>query len=110
MEALLDDQRLSMARRAREDNLCDACLGRLFARVGQGTTNLHRGEVLREALGDERVDPDECFICDGLLNDLDNLAGRLNSVNALFDAYFHAVDDNDGIVNQHTECNDQCTK
>ena len=43
---------LEQALKAQERDLCDHCLGRLFAHVGTGTTNLKRGERVR-LIGDK---------------------------------------------------------
>lgn len=51
--------------------LCDACLGRTVARLGYGLTNAERGRQLR---GEARVDPAECSLCDGLVDEADRVA------------------------------------
>jgi len=51
--------------------LCDACLGRLFGRLGHGLTNEERGRAVREIA----VDSDgPCWVCRGLTGRYDDLA------------------------------------
>ena len=72
---LLAPDRVEAARRAQEEyGLCDACLGRRFAKVGTGLTNPERGRLLREAAALAHVAERECHLCEGLLADLDVLA------------------------------------
>jgi tRNA pseudouridine synthase 10 len=74
--ALLEPPRVEAAARAqRELGLCDACLGRRFAKVESGLTNSERGALLREASGGApAVEPASCFVCRGLLGELDAFA------------------------------------
>ncbi len=54
-----------------ERTLCDACLGRLFGKLGHGYTNEERGRVIREiALAGTAP----CWICAGLTSRYDALA------------------------------------
>ncbi len=58
----------SLAKTLPERPLCDACLGRLFAKVGIGHPNPERGRLLRNEMS---VDPPaQCWICRGLLDDI----------------------------------------
>jgi tRNA U54 and U55 pseudouridine synthase Pus10 len=45
---------LEQALKAQDRDLCDHCLGRLFAHVGTGTTNQKRGEELRALIDQDR--------------------------------------------------------
>ncbi|MCI0480343.1 MAG: tRNA pseudouridine(54/55) synthase Pus10 [Candidatus Dadabacteria bacterium] len=58
----------------RERQMCDACLGRLFAKVDAGIPNTERGAAAREALGIEPVTPEKCWLCDGLTGEYDRLS------------------------------------
>jgi len=51
--------------------LCDACLGRLFGRLGHGLTNQERGRAVREIAVDSEG---PCWVCDGLAARYDDLA------------------------------------
>jgi len=55
----------------RERTLCDACLGRLFGKLGHGHTNQERGRAVREAAA---VAEGACWVCDGLTSRYDALA------------------------------------
>jgi len=72
------------ASRLREEDLCDHCLGRQFAKLGHGLENYERGALLREI---DDLDEDDfvrenipedaslggsCDICQGVFNDLDH--------------------------------------
>lgn len=61
--------------------LCDHCLGRLFAHVETGTTDLERGRRMRETVTREQASRDEamppsspCWICEDMFQDLERLA------------------------------------
>lgn len=72
---LLAPENVALAARAQAElGLCDACLGRRFAKVGTGLTNAQRGAQLREAATARAMPPASCFVCEGLLDDLDLFA------------------------------------
>lgn len=72
---LLAPEHVEAARRAQAElGLCDACLGRRYAKVETGLTNAERGRLLREAAEAREVATDACFLCEGLLGELDALA------------------------------------
>lgn len=73
---LLEPARIEAAAKAqRELGLCDACLGRRFAKIETGLTNTQRGELVRSAAVDARaVATADCFVCRGLLAELDAFA------------------------------------
>ena len=51
--------------------LCDACLGRLFGKVGHGFTNPERGRAIRE---DRGIRDGPCGLCEGLLTEIPKFA------------------------------------
>lgn len=58
--------------RLRESQLCDPCLGRLFAKVGRGFENRLRGALLRESLA---LPPEgDCAVCGGITAKFDYFA------------------------------------
>ena len=54
-----------------ERSLCDACLGRLFGKLGHGHTNDERGRAVREIAG---LAQGPCWLCGGLTARYDALA------------------------------------
>ncbi len=54
-----------------ERALCDACLGRLFGKVGHGHTNEERGRAVRESA---KVPASPCWACEGLTTRYDTFA------------------------------------
>jgi len=59
-----------------ERTLCDACLGRLFGKIGHGLTNEARGQAIRAVVP---VPEGPCWICTGLTSryrDLADLVAR----------------------------------
>lgn len=50
--------------------LCDACLGRLFGKIGHGYTNGERGRAIRPIA---TVPDGPCWICRGLTSEFDHL-------------------------------------
>jgi tRNA pseudouridine synthase 10 len=70
------DEILAAARSVRwsalgERTLCNACLGRLFGKVGHGYTNEARGRAVREAT---RLPEGPCWVCAGLTSRYRDLA------------------------------------
>ncbi len=67
---LRSEEVLERARKAlAKYNLCDHCLGRLFAMIGHGMSNDERGRIVREALGVEETPPEECELCGGIFSE-----------------------------------------
>ena len=62
----------------REGPICDHCLGRQFAKIASGLTNVERGERVKVALRDARVELAEgtCWLCNGLFLQLDTWVVR----------------------------------
>ena len=58
--------------------LCDACLGRQLGKVDHGT-NAERGRIIREMADPEAtpLEPAECVLCEGLVEEYDDLAGEV---------------------------------
>ena len=55
--------------------LCDHCLGRLFAKIQSGTTNQRRGEQLRDYIKlKKKIDPTNCWLCEGLIDEIPHFA------------------------------------
>ncbi|MCO8243256.1 MULTISPECIES: tRNA pseudouridine(54/55) synthase Pus10 [unclassified Haladaptatus] len=83
---------LSAARRViAEDPVCDACLGRQFADRSFGLTNTDRGHSLRVAVAleddEDFEEPDEeCWVCEGLIDEFDAYAEQV--AEALADVEF----------------------
>ncbi len=74
---------LSAARRViAEDPVCDACLGRQFADRSFGLTNTDRGHALRVAVAleddeDFEESDEECWVCEGLIDEFDAYAEQV---------------------------------
>jgi len=60
-------------------NLCDHCLGRLFSKIGNGLNNKERGNRLRKHLKQyETVKLDNCWLCSGLVGELQHFANLIS--------------------------------
>ncbi len=77
-------ERLETARALSSEGLCDRCLGRMFGKVGTGMTNDVRGRMIRDALGEESVESDDCPLCEGVFDLMprfaENVAEAVNDV------------------------------
>lgn len=78
------DEFTDMADMALSRDLCDHCLGRLFALVGSGMTNEERGKFLREAVtririqrGENPPEHSRCWLCEDIFQHLDRFAGAV---------------------------------
>jgi len=59
--------------------LCDHCLGRLFAKIGNGVTNKERGDQLRRHMKQyESVEVDNCWLCSGLVGEIQHFADLIS--------------------------------
>jgi len=60
--------------------ICDTCLGRRYAKLGRGLSNAERGRAIRVLwameTGNEPVEPDRCWVCDGALSRAEEYARR----------------------------------
>ena len=75
---------LDRALRVQDIDLCDHCLGRLFAQVGTGTTNLNRGQELRALIDQDRASRGlgpmrhiRCSVCAELFDQVPRFAGAV---------------------------------
>ncbi|RLF46771.1 MAG: tRNA pseudouridine(54/55) synthase Pus10 [Thermoplasmata archaeon] len=80
-------QILEEAKKIVSYKLCDSCLGRQFAKVEHGITNEERGKKIRELLGMEPVDYKECWLCQGLMAEIEKFADMV--IEALKDYEFN---------------------
>ena len=67
--------------------LCDSCLGRQFAKLWHGMTNEERGRKIREEYGLKEIPPEECWLCEGIMGEMDKFASLV--VDALSDYEFN---------------------
>jgi tRNA pseudouridine synthase 10 len=59
--------------------LCDHCLGRLFAKIGNELTNEERENQLRKHLKQyETVEIDNCWLCSGLIGEIQHFADLIS--------------------------------
>ncbi|MFP4050202.1 MAG: tRNA pseudouridine(54/55) synthase Pus10 [Thermoplasmata archaeon] len=75
---------LEKAEQAIEEDLCDHCLGRLFAQLGHGTTNEERGKSLKIVYAMKNSDeedrmkipeePEVCSVCGNIFEELDKFS------------------------------------
>ncbi|MBS3782100.1 MAG: tRNA pseudouridine(54/55) synthase Pus10 [Candidatus Thermoplasmatota archaeon] len=74
---------LEKVENALEKDLCDHCLGRLFAQLGTGITNAERGKSLRisyamftseEQRKEVPEEPENCELCSDLFNEVEKFA------------------------------------
>jgi tRNA pseudouridine synthase 10 len=78
-ESLASEEIVNRATRiVREGPICDHCLGRQFAKIASGLSNAERGEQVKAALQDARVELPEgtCWLCNGLFQLLDSWVAR----------------------------------
>ncbi len=72
-------------------NICNRCLGRSFSKTIDGPGNLIRGKHLRDMLGDTEGNiqkSSECYICNDLFDDLDEMIENLMEVIKNEDIHF----------------------
>jgi tRNA pseudouridine synthase 10 len=64
-------------------DLCNHCLGRIFAKIGHGLTNRERGLVLKNQFKIKKnVDVNSCWLCNGLLGEILHFSNLIkNSLN-----------------------------
>jgi tRNA pseudouridine synthase 10 len=74
-------ENIERAAKALEQDLCDHCLGRVFAHVSTGFSNDERGAAARKAVNDMRVNYEmepleyvSCSVCEDIFLDLDRFA------------------------------------
>jgi tRNA pseudouridine synthase 10 len=74
-------ENIERAAKALEQDLCDHCLGRVFAHVSTGFSNDERGAAARKAVNEMRVNYEmeplehvSCSVCEDIFLDLDRFA------------------------------------
>ena len=77
---------LDRARKALEHDLCDHCLGRVFAQMGTGLTDESRGQSLRTVInmvraseGLEPIKHEECWVCEDVFDSVPRFAQAIAS-------------------------------
>ncbi len=70
---IVEPEHRPVAEAAAELGLCDHCLGRTLARVDHGLGNDERGQLLAEAWDLDVVEPDACYVCEGLFDRLEQM-------------------------------------
>jgi tRNA pseudouridine synthase 10 len=77
----MNHELLIRAEKALQKDLCDHCLGRVFAHVSTGLTNQQRGESVRLALNliraledREPVKHEKCFVCEEIFDNVNRYA------------------------------------
>jgi len=80
-------ERLNAAEGLASSGICDHCLGRMFGKVGTGTTNDARGRMIREALSEAGKDipsPEFCSLCENVFDLMPRFAEAVaESVNSV---------------------------
>ena len=60
--------------------LCDHCLGRIFAKIESGKTNQRRGEILRDHLDrTKKTEIKNCWLCKGLTSEIPHFTDLISS-------------------------------
>ena len=77
--SLTDEIVINIAERSISNyNLCDHCLGRVFAKIGHGFTNKERGLKLKKQLIYKKyVDVKNCWLCNGLLDEINHFSNLI---------------------------------
>ena len=75
--SLKDKEILKIAKNALSKyELCDHCLGRIFAKIESGLTNEKRGELVREYLKNyKKKDVKNGCLCSGFCEEFNHFAG-----------------------------------
>ncbi len=78
--SLKDKKNIKLAEKTLSNfKLCDHCLGRFFAKIGNGLTNKERGNQLRKHLKQyETVEIDNCWLCSGLIGEIRHFADLIS--------------------------------
>jgi tRNA pseudouridine synthase 10 len=80
IKGLTDKEIINTAKRINSKyNLCNACLGRFFAKIDHNLTNNERGEILKKNLvKTKKIKSEDCWLCDGLLNEIPHFITLIN--------------------------------
>ena len=65
---------LNIAKKLVVFNLCDACLGRQFGKIGHGMTNEERGRQIRQYLHISKCKNGNCWLCQSLMDEIQNFS------------------------------------
>jgi len=75
-DSLTDKENIRLAEKTLSKyELCDSCLGRIFAKIEHGLSNSYRGETIRKDLQSyKKTKVEECWLCSGLINEIPHFA------------------------------------
>lgn len=62
-------------------SICNACLGRMFAKIGHDMSNVSRGSILRRHLQNHSQPAENCWLCEGIIDEIDHFTDLV--INAL---------------------------
>ncbi|HEX08651.1 MAG TPA: tRNA pseudouridine(54/55) synthase Pus10 [Thermoplasmatales archaeon] len=75
MMTIPDETLLANAKKLLEKyNLCDSCIGRLFARLYPKKDRKQIGKEIREKISLKKTSEEKCWLCEGICKDFDYLA------------------------------------
>lgn len=57
--------------------ICNACLGRFFAKIGHDISNNYRGSVLRQHLKNHSKSIEKCWLCEGITDKIDHFTNLI---------------------------------
>jgi tRNA pseudouridine synthase 10 len=60
-------------------SICNACLGRMFAKIGQDMSNSNRGLILRQQVKGKPDIKQECWLCEGIIDEIDHFTDLIIS-------------------------------
>jgi len=61
-------------------DLCDSCIGRLYRDIEQGSSNKHKGEIIRKQIKKtNETSPAECWLCEGLLEEITHFCSLISN-------------------------------
>ena len=82
MKAFNNPKILKIAKKIAKRDLCNSCLGRQFAHVSTGMTNLERGKIIRTLI--KSKESKSCSLCDNIFSVLERYAqDALAKINGL---------------------------
>ena len=58
-------------------SICNACLGRFFAKIGHDISNSSRGLILRQNLQHHSKPIGECWLCEDIINEIDHFTNLI---------------------------------
>ena len=101
---LTDKEILNVAKKiVSKYDLCDNCLGRVFAKLETGISNKKRGQIIKKEINHQKkIEIKDCWLCFGLINEIPHFVklASIHLINYEYDTFLIGTKVDEDIINK----------